>query len=318
MKNLFVAFFVITTIPVLAQTTRINFDAPGVYPEGTAFYPEGNVFFVSSTRTGTIGAVSAEGKYKVFYADSSLKSSFGMKVDGKQHKLWVCTGDPNYSQYSSVSTYQKLIRLISIDLRTGRKMDDIDLSELSPGRHFLNDLTLDNNGNVYLTDSFSPNIYKVDAKGHATVFAQSDLFKSVDIGLNGIAWNPKGFLIVVHNSNGKLYKVDLRDPKQITEVKVNTFFIGGDGLLWDNQGRLVVVQNKGVNKAYQLTSDDNWRSAQIAGATSAADRFKQPTTATMQGPNVYVLNSKLDELSHPTMPPSKEFSLQLAVFRPVK
>ena len=64
-----------------AQTPRINFTAPLLYPEGTAYYDAAGVFFVSSVTTGTIGKVDANGNYTVFYEDHSLKTCYGMKVD---------------------------------------------------------------------------------------------------------------------------------------------------------------------------------------------------------------------------------------------
>lgn len=315
MKYLHILGLVLCSMLVSAQTPRINFTAPYSYPEGTAYDAAAHRFFVSSAKTGTIGTVSEQGEYEIFYEDSTLKSSFGMKVDIHRGKLWVCAGDPNYSKYSTPATFKKLSRLIGIDLKTGKKLNDIDLTNLYAGKHFLNDLTLDNAGNIYLTDSFSPVVYKVDSKGQATVLVQNDGFKSADIGLNGIAWNTKGFLVVANNSDGSLYRIDLKDPTQVIRIQTDIFFVGADGLLWDGAGNLIVVQNKGVNKVYKLSSSDNWSTAKVIASTSPADRFKQPSTATMQQDKVYVLNSKLNELSNPTMPPSKEFSLQLAVFK---
>jgi len=299
-----------------AQTPRISFEAPYVYPEGVAYNEPAGLFYVSSVKTGTIGSVNEQGAYKEFYRDSSLKSSFGMKVDLKRNRLWVCTGDPSYSIYRDSSTYKKLIRLIGIDLNSGKKLEDIDLSTLHNDKHFPNDLALDDAGNIYITDSNSPVIYKVDTGMKASVFAQSDLFKSIGVALNGIVWSPQGFLIVAHNTDGKLYKVDVKDPSKITPIVMKTFFPGADGLLWDSQGKLVLVQNKGVHKVFQLSSTDNWSSAEVTASTKATDRFHQPTTAAMKKKDIYVLNSKMNELTDPTVPPSKEFSLQLVRFQP--
>ncbi|MET0464823.1 MAG: hypothetical protein ABW007_16795, partial [Chitinophagaceae bacterium] len=206
-----------------SQTKRIEFTADETYPEGVTFDAKRNVFYVSSARKATIGKVDSAGQYTEILADSSLKSSYGMKVHGD--KLWVCTGDANYSKYSDSSTYKKMIRLIGIDLLTGQKSDDIDLSALYAGAHFANDLTFDDKGNIYITDSYSPVIYKVQA-GKAAVFAQSTWFSSAGVGLNGIVWHPAGFLLVTNNGNGNLLKVDISDPARISKVKINQFFPG--------------------------------------------------------------------------------------------
>ena len=300
-----------------AQTPRINFTAPMVYPEGVAYNDKTNTFFVSSVKTAAIGTVDPGGKYSVFFEDNALKSSYGMKIDPKKDRLWVCTSDGNYSKFSDPSTYKKVARLVSIDMNTKKKVDDIDLAKLYPGKHFINDLTFDDKGNIYITDSYSPVICKVDAKGSASVFTESELFKGEDVGLNGIVYNPKGFLLVANDREGALYKVDINNPKAVSKVKIKNLFPGMDGLLWDAQGNLVIIQNKGVDKTYQLSSKDNWVSADILASTLTTDRFQYPTTGVLQSGKIYVLNAKLNEITDSTRAPSKEFSLQQVQFKPV-
>ena len=318
MKNIAVLFLLFVFAGAGAQTPRINVKVPDLYPEGVALNAKTNQFFLSSVRTGTIGVVNQAGNYTAFYQDSTLKSSYGMKADAAHNRLWVCTGDANYSRYKSPSTFKKIARLIAIDLTTGKKVQDIDLAKLYEGKHFLNDLTLDDKGNIYLTDSYSPVIYKVDAQGKSSIFAQSDLFKGEDVGLNGIVYDQKGFLLVDNSSDGAIYKVDINDPKKITAVKSKEFFPGADGLLLDEQGSLVLIQNQGVDKVFRLTSNDSWQSAEVKAATATEDRFQHPSTGVMQMGKLYAVNSKLDELADPNKRPSKEFSLQSVELKPVQ
>ena len=313
-----ISFSLICTNNAQAQTPRINFTAPMVYPEGVAYNEKTNQFFVSSVKTATIGTVDPAGRYAPFYEDSALKSSYGMKIDPKTNRLWVCTSDGNYSKFSEPGTYKKVARLISIDLGTKKKAADIDLAKLYPGKHFINDLAFDDKGNIYITDSYSPVIYKVDAKGSASVFTESDLFKGEDVGLNGIVFHPNGFLLVANDREGALYKVDISNPKAVSKVKIKTLFPGIDGLLWDAQNKLVLIQNKGVDKTYQLSSKDNWLSADILASTLITDRFQYPTTGVLQGGKIYVLNAKLNEITDSVRAPSKEFSLQQVEFKPVQ
>lgn len=310
---------VLLSLDAAAQTPRITFTVPMLYPEGTAYNPKNGSFYVSSVKTGTIGLVDAKGNYTVFFQDPALKSSFGMKVDAAENRLWVCLSDPKkeFSLYTTPATLEKMGRVIVLDLASSKKVLDVDLSSLYPGKHFINDVALDAQGTAYLTDSFSPVIYKVDKSGKASVAASDPQFKSIDIGLNGIVVHPAGYLITVNNSNGSILKVDLNDPKNVSRVKIDQLFPGADGLLLDGQNNLVLVQNKSVDKVYTLASSDNWVTAKITSATGGTDRFQQPSTALMKDGKVWVLNSKLNEIGNPTIPPSKEFSLQLAEFKPV-
>ncbi len=316
-SKIIIAATIFLTSFAVAQTPRISFKVPDLYPEGASFNAQKNVFYVSSVKTGTIGTVDQSGNYKVFYQDKNLKSSYGMKLDAKNNRLWICISDANYSDYSDPSTFEKMAKVISLDMNSGKKMQDIDLSGFFPGKHFANDLAFDPQGNIYVTDSYSPVIYKIDAKGKASVFAESDLFKGEDVGLNGIAFHPQGFLLVADTRAGALYKVDVRDPKKITKVMINQFFPGADGLLLDDQQNLLLVQNQ-TNTVFKLSSTDSWQNAQVVTATSATDRFAYPTSVVQSVGKIYALNAKLNELADPTKPKSKEFSLQLVEFKPVK
>jgi sugar lactone lactonase YvrE len=316
-RILFITLFASSVSTTSAQTPRIEFEAPELYPEGIAYDAGNDVFYVSSVYLGIIGKVDRSGKYTTILADSLLKSTFGMKIDTKKQMLWVCAGDPSHSKFKDSSTHKKVIRLIGIDLKSGKKVKDIDLSKLYVGKHFANDLTLDNSGNIYITDSYSPVIYKVNGNDQVSVFAQHELFGSIGTGLNGIVWHPDNYLIVGNNGAGCLLKVDVTNPQSVSKVKVNQFFPGLDGLLLDTDGKLVLVQNKEVNKVFQLESKDQWKSASVVGATKAEDRFYFPSTATFRGKEVWVVNAKLNEIAEPHKFLSKKFTLQQALFRPV-
>lgn len=315
MKIIITFLSILSTLVLRAQTEQIKFMAPKLYPEGVAIDEKQNVFYVSSVTTGTIGKVDMNGKYSVFYADTSLKSSFGMKVNSKQNRLWVCISDPNHSKYSTPQTFKKMARIIALDLSSGKKISDVDLSAITEGKHFANDLAFDENDNIYITDSYAPCIYKITPAGVASVFTTSDMFKSVDVGLNGIVYHPAGFLIVDHNTSGSLYKINIKNPSGITKVEIKELLPGADGMLLDKQNNLTVIVNKGINKAYKYMSSDNWKSATLVGSTSTLDRFNNPTTGFFKGSDTYLLNSKLNELSDSTKNPSKEFSVQLAKFK---
>lgn len=316
MKKLVLIASVFVCIAAATITPRIEFEAPEVYPEGVAYDSIGKIYYVSSARLGTIGKVSPQGKYTIFYSDNSLKSSYGLKISPDGKRLYACVGDANYSKFKSAETDKKMARLIGIDLKTGKKMIDTDLSKLISGKHFGNDLTFDKTGNAYITDSFANAIYKVSPDGKPSVFAQHDLFKSEGVSLNGIVCHPTGFLIVANGGTGSLLKVDLKNPSNVQKVKTDQFFMNADGLLLDGKD-LIMVQNGGVNKIYRFQSTDNWMSAKVKAATGPDDHFMFPSTATRANNEIWVVNAKFNELVDSTNVPSKKFTLQKAIFKPV-
>ncbi len=316
MKNIITTLLSICMSPMFtaAQSAKIEFEALNTYPEGIIFAPSSGLFYVSGVRMGTVGSVDIKGNYTELLSDSTLKSTYGMKV--VQNTLWFCAGDANYSKYSTEATHKKTGKLIAIDLTTKKRKADIDLSTLYNGKHFINDITIDNAGNAYLTDSYSPVIYKVTSDGKASIFAENDLFKSPGVGLNGIVWHPDGFLLVDNNGAGSILKVSA-DGKIVSKVKVPQFFSGADGLLLDNNKNLILVQNKSVNKIFQLKSNDSWSTATVIAATKSADLFSFPSTATLRNNEVWVMNAKLNELSEGNAVPAKKFTIQKANFIPV-
>lgn len=317
-KLLYLLLFAGCAAPLPSEpTARIEFTAPDAYPEGVAFDSSANTYFVSSARTGAIGKVSPAGQYEVLYADPALKSSYGLKVHPDGKRLFACISDANYSKFTSPETRKKLARLIVIDIATGKKVSDINLEGLATGERFINDLTFDSSGNAFVTDSFANVIYKVTSDGQASVFADSPLFKTEGIGLNGIVWHPEGYLLTVSSGTGAIYKVDINNPQNVRKVASEQFFVNGDGLLLRDQKHLIVVQNGGSDKIYELKSEDNWSSAKLSASTLLADRFTYPATATQANDKIWIMNAKFSELVDSTSVPSKKFAIQHARLMPL-
>lgn len=320
MKSINLFFLALTLFAgciAIKPSTRIAFDAADSHPEGIAYDSVQDVYYVSSARLGKIGKVTPQGVYSVLHGDSSLKSTYGMKIHPDGKRLFVCVGDANYSKFTSADTRKKMARLISIDLASGKKMSDTDLSGLLPGKHFPNDLTFDNNGNAYVTDSYAHAIYKITAQGEASVFARDKKFETEGIGVNGIVFHPAGYLLVDNSNTGQIYKVDLKNPAVVNKVAIDQYFLGGDGLLLNNAKRLTIVVNGGNDKIFQLESEDNWQSARLAATTLIADRFTYPATATRKGDDVWIMNARFNELLDSNAVPTKRFAIQHAVFKPI-
>jgi sugar lactone lactonase YvrE len=317
MRYLIIIVLFLSGCLTVKPSERLEFEATDVYPEGVAFDPATQVYYVSSMRTGAIGKVDLNGKYTVLFSEDGLKSSYGLKVhpDGKQ--LIVCVSDANYSKFTSPDTRKKMIRLISVDLKTGKKLKDVDLASLVPGKHFGNDIAFDKDQNIYMTDSYANVIYKIDANWTPTVFAKDKMFETEGFGLNGIVVHPDGFLLVASSNKGRIFKVDLNDPSKVSKVKIDQYFLGADGMILENKDDLILVVNGGNDKIFRLKTTDNWTSARLAGTTLAVDRFTYPATATLRGKDIWIMNAKTNELMDSTSVPARWFAIQKAVLKPV-
>ncbi|WP_159009423.1 gluconolaconase [Bradyrhizobium sp. S69] len=293
----------------ISHPPQIAFTANVTYPETASWSAKHRAFFVSSVRHGTVGKVTLDGKYMPFVADDKLVSTVGLLADDAHNTLWVTNSDPGAGDRTNAATQGKLAGVAAYDETTGERRAYYDLGSLSPGSHFANDVSVDDAGNVYVTDSFSPTIFRIGSDGKASIFAQNVLFgEGNGFNLNGIAWHNDGFLIVGRYNSGELFRVNIADPTKVDKVEVSEVLKGADGFrLVDNQ-HLVVVQNLGVDRTVELVSTDGWKSAKVVRQLKSV--MSMPSSATQMGKDVYVLNSRIDTLFDPKATKVSDFVLQ--------
>jgi hypothetical protein len=287
-----------TAMPAMQSLPdTISFKKDALYPEGVEYDAGSNRFLVTSLREGIVGAVTPDGNYSVLFQDSNMVSAIGIRIDKDRDRVLVCNSDPGPSIRSKPETQGKLAGLAVFQLSTGSLIKYIDLASLSEGGgHFCNDIALDSNGIAYVTDSFSPIIYKVDTENNASIFLQNDKFAGEGFGLNGIVVKDN-YLLVAKYNDGTLFKFPLADPQQFTQVTIEGAYPGADGLLWSADGSLIMIANAATNKVLKLTSDDNWASAKIAGTFETGQVF--PTTGKEINGDIFVLYAMLHVVFNP-------------------
>lgn len=277
----------------------IRVSKSALFPEGIAYSKSADSFFIGSFRYGEIYKVTPTGKMRLFAKSEKLYSILGVCVDEERNRLLAVTSDIGASIRKYPEGKAKLAAMVAFDLSTGELKQYVDLGHLLPKKsHLSNDLTVDDHGNVYITDSFSPVIYKVDINGSPSVFLSSKDFEGEAINLNGIVFHSSGYLLVIKKSEGRIFKVPLENPQKFSEVKLDRKFRAGDGLIVVDDNNLIVITNKikgtNSNTAFLLNSKDKWNSA----ITLDSYQFKEvyPTTGTMRGNSAYIVYSHLDQL----------------------
>ena len=291
--------------PALAD--RIAFVSDRLYPEGLAYAPQLGKFFVSSLTQGKVGTVDAAGTYADFVSDPQLIGAVGLEVSNG--KLYVCNGDQGVSTKTTAQSPFMTAGLFVFDIATQRLDRQVNLATLLPSgqRHFANDVTVDTQGNAYVTDSFSPVIYKVTPAGVATVFLTDPRFSSTMFGLNGIVYHPNGYLLVAQTGAARLYKIDLLNSNAITEV--GGIAVGGDGL--QLIGNDIYIVN-GSNQVSQYRSTDNFQTASLIKIDAVG--YNQATTNAAVNGQIYTINARIGEISaaggNPALLQSRDYSIQ--------
>ena len=301
---------------------------PDSYPlQETSLYPEGIEYsdvtqktYIGSYFKGKIITLDLDGNINNFVVDESLVAVVGMAVDHQNNRLLVCNSDAGISLKSDKSTIGQLAQVIAYDLTTGEKLKTIDLSALYPGGHFLNDLVLDEKGNIYVTDSFSPVIYTIDKNDTPSVFVSNSIFEVPQgaFGLNGIIYHNDNYLIVGRSYGGTLYKVPLNNPDDVQEITLNTNVNSLDGLLLTDNNTLILVSNYFAGPSfdeavYKIETSNDWASGNITNTFTDLDGT-YPTTLTMIKNGLFLNFGYFPELINPNSAPHDDFKLQKVKF----
>ncbi|EOI3318180.1 SMP-30/gluconolactonase/LRE family protein [Serratia marcescens] len=294
-------------------TQRIEFspDAAGAYPEGIAWNARAGAFLVSSLRGGQLGLVYPDGRYRRFSTGNGLITTSGMLVDAERNRVLVCNEDVGVSLNSASGTRNRVAQVLEFNLDTGALQQTYDLSSLSRGPTLANDLALDVQGNIYVTDSFQPQIYKIDrATRQVSILVRSARLMPADAPaaaqgtqpyLNGIVYHPDGYLIAADYTRGLLWKVTLDNAPAISEIRLPQRLKGPDGLRLKNAHELVIVQSYPGRKGGMsgnvtlLASSDGWASAHLA-AVATPPGLDGPTGAALRDGEVWVVNSRYPRL----------------------
>lgn len=127
---------------------------------------------------------------------------------------------------------------------------------------FCNDIAITPNGNVFVTNSFSPIVYRVDSRFRASIVLNAPELAANGFGLSGIVALNDNTLLVAHSANGALYRVAVAQ----------------------NMDHLIAI--------YETT--DGWQSAKRTGVF--LEGFSFPTTGVQVAGRLFYLNGKLHEL----------------------
>jgi sugar lactone lactonase YvrE len=254
-----------------------------VFPEGVAV--DADTYYVTGAGSGKVyrGDLDEPAAVAEEFIDTGFEGLGGIKVAGE--RLIV-------ARFFGVSLY---------DRPTGALLATWSGA---PGTH-TNDVAIAPNGDAYITDSERPVLYRIPA---AELRNPSAVDQDLPVYLewpdppysnyvpevleaNGIVATPDGkFVLVVHYSDGFLFRVRLAD-KQVRWVDLGRYrLISGDGMVLAKDRVLYVVRPFGSLVA-KLHLDEDYRRGRLLSETTDPT-FHGPTTAAIAGDRLLVVNSQ--------------------------
>lgn len=264
-------------------------------PENLAYDPRSGDFFVGSTRKGKILRVSPNCREWDFVTARAhgLWQVIGMKADPKRRVLWVLSSD-GANLVGHKPGDGNAAGLFKFDLDDGKLLDRWLLDE--PGvDHFLNDLVLSPDGNVYVTHMFEAGeVWRLDARtGTFSLFYAGDAaFRDP----NGIAISPDGKRLYVADAAG-ISAIDIATRMRTPVKDAGGFKLGGiDGLYYYGHG-LVFLQPDLRRVARCELADEGLTALRCVPLEQSHPLFAHITTGVVVGNTLYyIANSQFDSV----------------------
>jgi len=270
-------------------------------PEGMAFDPTGKAFYLSSLHKRKIvkvmpGVPGGPPAIEDFTTEGQdgLYSTLGMKIDAKRRVLWVVssaqTRMKGYAEQDKGRTAVFKYDLVSKKL--------IKKYPLGPEpSHFFNDLAINPNGDVFLTDEASGEIHTIaQSRGELEVFIPAGRFASP----NGITISANGRKLFVADVQLGVYVIDLKtkrvsrltQPQGISPAGIDGLYFHDNSLI----GILHVAGRGRVARFHLNSSLDGITRAEIVECNNP--HFQQPTTGTLAGGWLYyIANSQFESFN---------------------
>ena len=219
---------------VLRQTTDST-----LWPEGVDHDPRTGDFYVASVRRRTIVRVAPDGSTRELWPSGArdLGALLGVRVDAARERIWATTSGLKQTE-GYVAADSAIAALLRIDARTGRIERRWDLPVVAGG-HVLGDVALGPEGEVYVTDSNEPVLYRLRPGADTLDRFRDPLFR----GLQGMAVTPDGRFVYVADYAHGLLRVRVSDGEvvRLTDAPGSTS-LGCDGIAL-HRGAIVAVQN---------------------------------------------------------------------------
>ncbi len=291
--SVFGALTALSIATAKAEPAQTVLPGNNIFPESVTSTADGTLYVGSLRRAASSVFHRARAKRLCGSSPGTFgtRSLLGVYADEKTQTLWVCSNDLSAIGLPGPSKVPGAW-LKGFDLKTGVGK----ISVRFPGKkNFCNDIVVGNDGSVYVTNSWRPQILKLNSATQKLEVWDSDpLFNppTKGVGLDGIAFSADGDLYVDTFNEAKLFHIEVKNGKPGIVNRVNPSQSLGLADALRPLGGDAFLMIEDVGKLDRVTFDGN-----EATIETLKDGLNGPTSVTLRGRSAWVSEGQLQHLS---------------------
>lgn len=212
------------------------------YPNGITRAKDGTLY-VGSVTSGRILQISPQGRIKTFFpGNQDIFAVTTLRLDEARGILWGASPDVLGKPQANGEVVRRPHRIFALDIRSNKVLKII----IMPDGGFGNDIALDSQGGVYITDTSRPRIHYIPpGASQLQIWAEDERFNTkLRFGLSGITRRADGVLFVTMYSDGRLFRVTPRGRRNptIEEIELPRRIDGSDAIALTVDGSLLMIE----------------------------------------------------------------------------
>jgi sugar lactone lactonase YvrE len=284
--------------------TTVSLQGTAVFPEGIIAHSNGDIY-VSGFGDGSIQKITEGATVSSFskMGENGMVIGVGMAIDEKRNRLWIS----NFNFQTEAGVPGSNVKVF--DLTSGQLIKTLP-EQFIPGV-FFNEITIDQDGRVYISDTFNPQIWTAGADlDSVAVFVNNDLLSNPapdqPFDLNGLSITPDGNYLIasvmdrLDAGDGKLVKIDLRS-KAVSDVNLSgekavTAFAGSDGMFFHDNELFMVNVYSAAGAIITADFNSDYSSANLTIRDKFQSEYDRPTASTVRDGRLWTVNSQLNHI----------------------